>query len=437
MNRRTLRIVLYAIVGVLVAGASLAARVSAERKLTTEVREIAQHNAAAQYAWENRDLPVEAMVRTGTTWSDLLQDMEFDPKTVYSVTEAARPVFNLRSLRPGNKLTAVRSRAGELRSVTYRIDPERELLVKKDGDSFHAEIKTTPGTVRTVAVQGRVDGSLFDSVIAAGEKPELAVRLAEIFAWDIDFNTDTRPGDVFKLVMEKKDYLDGAPSTYGRILAAEYQNAGHPYLAVLFHDPRGAPAYYSSDGKSLQKAFLRSPLRFAARVSSHFSTHRYHPILKISRPHLGTDYAAPVGTPVQTIADGRVVFAGRKGGDGNLVRIAHTRGYETYYLHLSRMLVRQGQSVHQGQRIGLVGATGLATGPHLDFRIRQNGNFVNFERLKLPPSNPVAKSDWAEFVAARDQWVALLPAQDGEHAVQQASDTPANVKSTGQAVTMK
>lgn len=429
MNFRVVRIVAYVFAGLAVAGASLAARVSAERKLDAETRSIRDANAAAQFAWDNRDLPVEAMVRSGTTWSDLLQDMEFDPQTVYKVTEAARGVFNLRGLRPGNKLTAVRSPAGELRSVTYRIDSERELLVKKDGDQFRADIKTTPGTVRTVAVRGVVEGSLFDSVIAAGEKPELAVRLAEIFAWDMDFNTDTQSGDVFRLVVEKKEYADGSPSTYGRILAAEYSNVGHPYQAVLFHEPNGSPAYYSSDGKSLQKAFLRSPLRFAARVSSHFSTHRYHPVLKISRPHLGTDYAAPVGTPVQTIADGRVLFAGRKGGDGNMVRIAHSRGYETYYLHLSRILVRNGQAVHQGQRIGLVGATGLATGPHLDFRVRQNGRFVNFERLKLPPSNPVAKKDWPEFEEARDKWMAMLPATDGTRTAERVQDltsAPAN-----------
>jgi murein DD-endopeptidase MepM/ murein hydrolase activator NlpD len=427
VSPRTIRIFVYALIGLAVAGASFAKRTDAERKLTSETRVVAEQNAAAQSAWENRDQPVEALVRHGTTWSELLQEMEFDPQTVYSVTEAARPVFNLKALRPGNKLTAVRSRTGELRSVTYRIDPERELLVNKDGEKFRAEIKTTPGTVRTVAVHGTVEGSLFDSVIAAGEKPDLAVRLAEIFAWDMDFNTDTQAGDVFRLVVEKKEYSDGSPATYGRILAAEYDNVGHPYQAVLFHDPHGAPAYYSSDGKSLQKAFLRSPLRFAARVSSHFSKHRYHPILKISRPHLGTDYAAPVGTPVQTIADGRVVFAGRKGGDGNLVRVAHTRGYETYYLHLSRVMVRHGQSVHQGQRIGLVGATGLATGPHLDFRIRQNGRFVNFERLRLPPANPVAKRDWAEFVAARDQWMALLPPADVTKTAQSGKAASANV----------
>jgi murein DD-endopeptidase MepM/ murein hydrolase activator NlpD len=421
VSPRIIRVFVYALLGLVAVGMSFVRRTSAERQLASEARVVAEQNASAQFAWENRDQPLEALVRNGTTWSELLQEMEFDPQTVYSVTEAARPVFNLRGLRPGNKLSAVRSRAGELRSVTYRIDPERELVVNKDGEKFHAEIKTTPGKVTTVAVRGTVQGSLFDSVIAAGEKPDLAVRLAEIFAWDMDFNTDTQAGDVFRLVVEKKEYSDGSAPTYGRILAAEYSNVGHPYQAVLFHEPNGAPAYYSAEGKSLQKAFLRSPLRFAARVSSHFSTHRYHPVLKINRPHLGTDYAAPVGTPVQTIADGRVSFAGRKGGDGNMVRITHSRGYETYYLHLSRILVRNGQSVHQGQRIGLVGATGLATGPHLDFRVRQNGGFVNFERLRLPPSNPVAKTDWAAFEAERDKWMALLPASTTEAVANQTN----------------
>jgi murein DD-endopeptidase MepM/ murein hydrolase activator NlpD len=371
---------------------------------------VAEQNAEAQAAWDNRDKTVDSVVSNGATWSDLLQDMDIDQQTVYNVTEAVRRVYNLRSLHPGNKFSVTRSHDGKLQLASYRVDPEHELLVNRDGQAFHAEIKETPGKITTVAVSGTVEGSLFDSVIAAGEKPELAVRLAEIFAWDMDFNTDTQRGDVFHMLVEKKQYVDGSAPAYGRILVAEYDNVGHLYKAVLFHDPQGHPAYYSADGKSLQKAFLRSPLRFAARVSSHFTMHRYHPILKVSRPHLGTDYAAPTGTPVQTIADGKVTFAGYKGGDGNMVKISHIRGYETYYLHLSRVLVRHGQSVHQGQRIGLVGMTGLATGPHLDFRIQQHGQFVNFERLKLPPANPVDKHDWAEFETARDKWIAMMQA---------------------------
>ena len=416
MNWRVFRIASYVFIGTVVAAFFIAHRASCERQLANETDVIGKQNEAARRAYENRDQLVDTVVANGATWSELLQDMDFDPQTVSQVTEAARKVFNLRSLRPGNKLTVLRSHADELRSVDYRIDPEHDLMVDRDGDSFRAKIKETPGTLTTVAVSGKVGRSLFDGVIDAGEKPELAVRLAEIFAWDVDFNTDTQPGDEFRMLLEKKSYADGSEPSYGRILIAEYDNAGHAYRAVLFHDPNGRAAYYSVDGKSLQKAFLRSPLRFAARISSHFSFHRYHPILKIVRPHLGTDYAAPVGTPVQTIADGRVEFAGRKGGDGNMVLIAHSRGYETYYMHLSRILVRAGQHVHQGQRIGLVGATGLATGPHLDFRVRLRGRFVNFEHLKLPPARPVAKSEWAEFVAQRDKWMAMLPETELRHA---------------------
>jgi murein DD-endopeptidase MepM/ murein hydrolase activator NlpD len=405
---RATRISVYVFLGILSSAAFYAWGVAAERKSAAELRIIAQQNAAAQTAWDNRDQTVDSVVANGATWSDMLQDMDFDSQTVFNVTEAARKVYNLRSIRPGNKFTVTRSHDGKLQLADYRIDPEHDLLVRRDGNDFHAEVKETLGKIETAVVNGTVEGSLFDSVIAAGEKPELAVRLAEIFAWDIDFNTDTQSGDAFRLLVEKKKFADGSAPVYGRILVAEYTNFGHPYKAVLFHDPNGRPAYYSADGKSLQKAFLRSPLRFAARISSHFSLHRYHPILKISRPHLGTDYAAPIGTPVQTIADGRVVFAARKGGDGNMVKIAHSRGYETYYLHLSRILVRRGQTVHQGQRIGLVGMTGLATGPHLDFRIQQGGKFVNFERLKLPPANPVTRGEMAEFATVRDKWMGMM-----------------------------
>jgi murein DD-endopeptidase MepM/ murein hydrolase activator NlpD len=184
------------------------------------------------------------------------------------------------------------------------------------------------------------------------------------------------------------------------------------YQALLYHDPAGQPGYYTEDGKSLQKAFLRSPLKFGAPVTSHFSNARFHPILKTYRAHLGTDYGAPLGTPVQTIGAGRVTFAGRKGGEGNMVQITHTNGYETMYLHLSKMFVRLGQHVEIGKTIGLVGSTGLSTGPHLDFRILQKGQYRNFERLGLPPSDPVAKKNFPEFAALREKWLPLLKNPD-------------------------
>src|SRR5260370_8563030 len=207
-------------------------------------------------------------------------------------------------------------------------------------------------------------------------------------------------------------------------MGAEYVNGEKKYEALLFHDEGGRSAYYSSDGKSLQKAFLRSPLKCGAPVTSHFSNSRFHPILKTYRAHLGTDYGAPVGTPVQTIGSGRVMFAGRKGGDGNMVHVAHSNGYETYYLHLSRILVHVGEHIEIGKTIGLVGSTGLATGPHLDFRIAQKGQFKNFETLGLPPSEPVAKKNWTEFAAVREKWLPLLH-EEAQPGLETAQPQPA------------
>jgi murein DD-endopeptidase MepM/ murein hydrolase activator NlpD len=319
-------------------------------------------------------------------------------------------VYDLARLRAGNQLIVARTIAGDLLSVRYQIDPDRMLWVSSRGDEYRAEIKEIPSTVETVRIEGKIRDSLFNAVEAAGERAELAIRLSEIFGWDLDFYTDTRKGDTFRVLIEKRTYSNGQPPAYGKLFAAEYNNAGRPYQAVLFRDDDGRAAYYAPDGKSLQKAFLRSPLKFSAPITSHFSRDRFHPVLKIHRPHLGIDYAAPVGAPVQSIGEGRVVFAGRKGGAGNLVHIKHTNGYETMYMHLSRILVHNGAHVGQGERIGLVGMTGLATGPHLDFRILQNGAYRNFEALRLPPANPVAKRFMPEFLAARDRWVPLLSA---------------------------
>lgn len=351
----------------------------------------------------------EKIVPPRLPFSALLQAMGLDSFIAARITAAAQPVFNLRHVRAGNQLAVGRSVFGDLRAVRYRIDTGRVLWIAPRGDDFHSEIQTIPSETKTAGVSGEIQGSLFESVVDAGERPELAMRLAEIFGWDLDFYTDPRPGDTFRVVVEKKTFSDGSISSYGRILAAEYNNEGRPYRAVLFHDASGHPAYYTPEGKSMKKAFLHSPLKFAAPISSHFSAHRFHPILKQTRPHLGIDYAAPTGTPVQTIGDGHVTFAGRKGGAGNLVEVQHTNGYTTYYMHLSRVLVRSGQRVEQGQRIGLVGMTGLATGPHLDFRIQRAGQFLNFERLPLPPAGPVEKRYWNEFAAARERALAQMP----------------------------
>jgi murein DD-endopeptidase MepM/ murein hydrolase activator NlpD len=387
-------------------GASYRARYAAERQFYTEAsfaREEAQRIQQQVILFTQRAIPARL------PFAAMLQGLGIDSLTATRVVASAQPVFNLRRLRAGNEVAVGRSVLGELRLVRYRIDTDRVLMTTLLGGDFHSEIQTIPSETQVAGVTGEIRGSLFEAVVDSGEKPELAMRLADIFGWDLDFYTDPRPGDTFRVVVEKKILSNGEATSYGRILAAEYNNAGRAYRAVLFHDPLGHPAYYTPDGKSMKKAFLHSPLKFAAPITSHFSMHRFHPILKEYRPHLGIDYGAPTGTPVQTIGDGRVIFAGPKGGSGNLIEIQHSNGYTTYYMHLSRILVRNGERVDQGERIGLVGMTGLATGPHLDFRIQRRGEFLNFERLPLPPSDPVAKRDWVEFAAMRDRAMEQMP----------------------------
>ncbi|HKW90207.1 MAG TPA: peptidoglycan DD-metalloendopeptidase family protein [Candidatus Acidoferrales bacterium] len=410
----------FPLLGALTIGASYRARFSAEHQLLVEA---GLASASAARIQQTAVHFTERAVPRGVAFSALLGSMGVDPVTSAQLIAAARPVFNFRFLQAGNELTLGRTVLGELHQLRYQISAEEYLSVFRRDGQFHAEVDTIPSSMQTDAVSGRINGSLFDAVTQAGETPELAMRLADIFSWDLDFYTDPRPGDTFRVVVEKKVLANGQTLGYGRILAAEYNNDGRAYRAVLFHDPAGRPAYYTPNGKSLKKAFLHSPLKFGAVVTSHFSFSRYHPILKYYRPHLGTDYAAPIGTPVQTIGDGRVIFAGRKGEDGNLVKIQHINGYVTYYMHLSRVLVYVGQRVVQGQRIGLVGMTGLATGPHLDFRIERHGQFMNFERLPLPPANPVARRDMPEFTAVRDQEMNLLPPPGSSFATAQTSPT--------------
>lgn len=353
-------------------------------------------------------LPSEKTVPRGENFLAALEKFGLTQQEATNATAAAQHAFNLRQVRAGNTITVGRSVEGELREIDYKIDPDRMLKIVPAENGFTAEIKAIPSKTEIAVVSGQLEDSLFNAVERVGESPEVALRLAQIFGYDLDFYTDPREGDTFRILLEKKKYANGQTASYGKIFAAEYDNRGKKYQAVLFHDEFGRPGYYTADGKSLQKAFLRSPLKFGAPVTSHFSNARFHPILKVVRPHLGTDYGARIGTPVQAIGSGRVAFAGLKSGEGNTVSIAHANGYESMYLHLSRMFVRAGERVEMGKTIGLVGSTGLSTGPHLDFRILQRGQYKNFEKLGLPPSDPVSKKHLPEFLAVRDKWIPLL-----------------------------
>jgi murein DD-endopeptidase MepM/ murein hydrolase activator NlpD len=410
VNRSSLiRIAILVLAGIAIDAHAVHQRAESLQQFEQEVH--AARSSAAEIQ-ANIVVSSENRVPARGNFAAALQKLGLSAQQAATAATAAAQVFNLRQLRAGNTITVGRSVEGSLREIDYKIDPDRVLRILPRDQGFSAEVKAIASHLEVVAVSGTLEDSLFNAVEDAGESPEVAMRLAQIFAYDMDFYTDPRKGDTFRVVLEKKKYFDGKPAGYGRILAAEYENGSHNYDALLFHDPDGKPAYYTMDGKSLQKAFLRSPLKFGAPVTSHFSKSRFHPVLKIYRPHLGTDYGAPTGTPVQTIGSGRVVFAGRKGGDGNMVHVVHTNGYETMYLHLSKMFVRNGEHVEIGKTIGLVGSTGLATGPHLDFRILQKGQFKNFEKLGLPPSDPVAKKNWTEFAAVREKWRPILKGRE-------------------------
>ena len=397
---------------------------SVRRRLLVETEfghQVALANAESLRIRKEVILPTKKRIPWGENFGSALEKFGLSPEQASVATQAAQQAFNLRQLRAGNSITVGRSVEGILREIDYQIDSDRLLKIVPENAGFRAQISEIPARVEVLTAAGVVEDSLFNAVEHAGESAELAMRLAQIFGYDLDFYTDPRKGDSFRMVLEKRKYLDGQTAGYGKIFAAEYVNAGRRYQALLFHDGEGRAAYYSADGKSLQKAFLRSPLKFGAAVTSHFSRSRFHPILKSYRPHMGTDYGAPIGTPVQAIGTGKVTFAGRKGGEGNMVQISHTNGYQTWYLHLSRMFVRTGERVETGKTIGLVGSSGLSTGPHLDFRILFKGQYKNFERLGLPPSDPVSKKSWPEFAAVREKWLPLLEKPE----LLQVAETPA------------
>ena len=385
-------------------GSILRQRAMAESMLSHESRLAVQ---SIDIINERRLVHNEEEIPERATIIEFFEKTGLGAKMGEEIVRAARPVYDLSRIRAGNRIDIIRSGNGDLRAVTYEVDRDRLLWITKQESGFHAELRPIPYEIIVTGVAGTVRSSLFQAMDDLGEGVWLTVELADIFGWDVDFSTDTQTGDTFEAVVEKK-ILHGERWGYGRILAAQYTNAGTLHQAVLFRDPSGRPAYYAPSGKSVQKAFLRSPLKFGAPVTSGFSKRRFHPILKRYRPHHGVDYGVPVGSAVQAVGNGRVVFAGRKGGSGKMVQLRHAKGYDTYYLHLSRILVKPGRQVLQGQVIGKSGKTGLATGPHLDFRVSRHGKFLNFLRLKLPPAESVAKKDMAEFASLRTQLVDQL-----------------------------
>ncbi len=317
---------------------------------------------------------------------------------VMSLINASAPVFSLTTIREGRPFSVERdAQSGDFIRFVYEMDNTRRLVAERRDASFVAVVEAIEYDTELVKVRGAISTSLFEAVADTGEGPVLAVNLADVFSCEINFINEIRQGDSFEVLVEKL-YRDGEFKGYGKMLAAYFENQGHNYEAYLFTDAKGRLRYYNARGEALQKALLKAPLAFT-RISSGYSMSRKHPVFGYSRPHQGVDYAAPTGTPIKAVGDGVIIRAGWGNGYGNMVVIKHSGGLESQYAHMSGFArgIKSRVRVKQGQTIGYVGATGVATGPHLDFRLKQNGRFINPTKVIVPREEPVAKKRLPAF----------------------------------------
>ncbi|MBA1147760.1 peptidoglycan DD-metalloendopeptidase family protein [Ectothiorhodospiraceae bacterium WFHF3C12] len=347
-------------------------------------------------------------VRRGDSLAAIFSRAGFSARTVYELMQAGEPAQALKRIYPGDvlKLKVVQE---ELAAVHYRVDESVMLEIDRaDDGGYLAEMVSTPLERRRTHASAVIDTSLFAAGKRAGLNDRLIMELAGIFGWDVDFALDIRKGDAFTVIYEEL-YRDGRKVRNGEIIAAEFINEGNRFQALRYTDPNGRTAYYAPDGRSMKKPFLRSPVNFS-RVSSNFNPERLHPVLKTRRPHMGTDYAASPGTPIKAAGDGKIIHRGRKGGYGNTVIIRHGSRYSTLYAHMSRFAggMSTGSRVEQGQIIGYVGSSGLATGPHLHYEFRVDGVHRNPRTVELPDADPINQAFKSDFLETTENLRAQL-----------------------------
>lgn len=354
--------------------------------------------------------PVRVTVASGDTLESVSRRLAGDDWVAWR--DALASQIDSRRLLPGTVFEGVTGVSGALEELRVDLDPTVEVRLVAGPEGIGSTRVEREVSSEVVRLEGVVESSLFGAVEAAGGRPALAVDLAEIFQWDVDFLRDLRRGDRFVVLVDEQR-VEGAFYRYGTIFAARFVNDGRSLDAVVFPDAEGRLGYYGLDGTPLRKMFLRSPLKFS-RITSRFSGSRFHPVLKRRMPHYGVDYGAPVGTPVHATADGTVTLAGRNGGAGNMVSLRHPNGYETNYLHLSRFGpgIRKGARVGQGQVVGYVGSTGLSTGPHLDYRVRLNGSWINPLAISSPPVKPLEADLLQRFLGHALAVMDLLEGRD-------------------------
>ncbi|WP_328515286.1 peptidoglycan DD-metalloendopeptidase family protein [Marinobacterium marinum] len=350
---------------------------------------------------------VEYSVQSGDNLTRVFKRAGLGPREVYRISQAVSGSDALQRLRPGQTLSFL-IEGGLLHKLRHTQDRLSSTLIEMTDTGYEVQqLQRTP-EARTHYTEGTIQRSLFLDAEAAGLSNKTTMQLAEIFGWDIDFALDIRAGDHFRVLYEQ-DFLDDEPLDQSRILAAEFTNRDNTFAAILFTDAEGNSRYFAPDGRSMRKAFLRSPVDFS-RISSRFKPERYHPVLGKKRPHRGVDYAAATGTPIKAAGDGKIIWRGTKGGYGRTVMLQHGGNITTLYAHMSRYQkgLANGDRVKQGQIIGYVGASGLATGPHLHYEFRSNGVHRNPLTVDLPAAQPVAPSEQTAFQAETERLMAAL-----------------------------
>jgi len=357
---------------------------------------------------------IEGVLERGDTLLRLLTAQGVSVRVVDQISRGMIGHYDFRHSQPGHGFRLVQNAEGEIESFQYRISPiiGYELYPNSDGGFTVArsEAELRP---HAAMIAGVVTTSLYSAITDLGAAPQLASDVTDVFAYDVDFSRMIRAGDEFRILYERLFRIDENGEEVfvrpGRILAARYAGASGEHTAVYFESEKGRGGYYRPDGSTVQREFLMAPVRYG-RVTSRYAAARRHPILKITRPHQGIDYAAPIGTPVFAVAGGEVIYDGWAGGFGNLVKIRHANGYVTYYGHLSRFAdgLHVGQPVAQKQVIGYVGSTGLSTGPHVCFRVAKDGKYVNPIKLPTPEGPPLPDEFKREFQARRDTLLASL-----------------------------
>ncbi|SHE19666.1 OapA family protein [methanotrophic endosymbiont of Bathymodiolus puteoserpentis (Logatchev)] len=342
----------------------------------------------------------EHKIKPGESLSAIFSKNKLSKSDLHKIVHANNIGSQFATIRAGKSLMIGLNIAGELSHLTYKKSPYEELKATRLEDgNFNVELSLKKIERRISSASVTIHSSLFVDGISAGLSNQTIMQLADIFAWDIDFALDIRENDQFFVLYESL-YINDKPIGTGNILAAKFINQGHPTTAIRFKDPTGKTSYYTPKGNSMRKAFIRTPIPFA-RISSRFNLKRKHPVLNRIRAHKGVDYAARTGTPIKATGDGKITFRGKQRGYGNVVIIQHGQQYSTLYAHMSKFRKgqRRGSHINQGDIIGYVGQTGLASGPHLHYEFRINGKHRNPLTVSFPNSNPIQKKYKTAFLA--------------------------------------